>query len=55
MIAEVTKVADDQYQIEEDARTLIKAKMIEQDSKRHDKAVTHIKKENAARASVVKK
>jgi len=44
-----------QYAIEDDARTLVEAEMIRKDSKRHEKAIAQIKKENAARASAVKK
>ena len=44
-----------QYALEDDARTLVEAEVIRKDSKRHTKAIAQIKKENAARASAVKK
>jgi len=44
-----------QYQIESDARTLVEAELIKQDSSRFEKAIAQIKKENAARQSAVKK
>lgn len=57
MNSEVTDMAktDEQYQIESDARTLVDAEMIKRTPERHKKAVAHIKKENAARKSAVKK
>lgn len=45
--------SDDQYQIEQDARTLIDAEIIKRTPDRHKKAVAQIKKENAARKSAV--
>lgn len=53
----IPKVAktEAQYAIEDDARTLVEAEVIRKDSKRHKKAIDQIKKENAARASAVKK
>ena len=44
-----------QYQIESDARALVDAEIIRKDTKRFEKAVAQIKKENAARQSAVKK
>jgi len=43
-----------QYAIENDARALVEAAIIKQDSKRHAKAIAQIKKENEARKSAVK-
>lgn len=44
-----------QYDIESDARILVDAEIVRKDTKRFEKAVAQIKKENAARASAVKK
>jgi len=57
MISEAPAMAksEAQYAIESDARTLVEAEIIRKDSKRHEKAIAQIKKENAARASAVKK
>jgi len=44
-----------QYEIEADARTLVDAEVIRKDTKRYEKAVAQIKKENAARKEAVKK
>jgi len=46
---------DAQYEIENDARILVDAEVIKQDSKRFEKAIAQIKKENAARTNAVKK
>lgn len=47
--------SNEQYEIESDARILVDAALIKQDSKRHNKAIAQIKKENAARKSAEKK
>lgn len=44
-----------EYAIESDARTLVEAELIKRDPKRYKAAVNQIRKENAARASAVKK
>lgn len=46
--------SDDQWEIEQDARTLVDAELIRKDSKRYKKAVAQIKKENAAREEALK-
>lgn len=57
MISEVPTMApsDDEYRIKEDARTLIEAEMIRKTPARKKSAIAYIQKENAARASAVKK
>jgi len=44
-----------QYEIENDARALVEAEIIKQDSQRFTKAIAQIKKENAARQKAAKK
>ncbi len=46
-------MTDDQYQIKEDAHTLIEAEMIKKTPDRKKKAVAFIKKENEARKSAI--
>lgn len=45
---------DDKWEIEADARTLVEAELIRKDSKRYKKAITQLKKENAAREEALK-
>ncbi len=45
----------EQWEIEQDARTLIDAKVIEGDDKRYKDAVKEIKRQNAAGEAAIKK
>jgi len=44
-----------QYEIENNARTLVDAEIVRKDTKRFNAAIAQIKKENEARESAVKK
>jgi len=55
-MSNTAKVSEDkQWQIETDAKTLVEAEMIKQDSKRFNAAVQQIKYENKARKSAITK
>ncbi len=46
--------SDNQWEIENDARTLVDAEIIRKDTKRFKKATAQLKKENAAREEALK-